>query len=527
MLRQDLRFKLETSGILVALAPPAALMADTSLLMLPLLVLPVLAVRRTAQMAVLRERQSLHDPLTGLSNRELFRRRVERALDAGRDDERGVAVLMVDMDHFKDVNDILGHHVGDQLLREIGCRIERAVGAHDEDATVARLGGDEFAIVLTDRDPLVSAERLAESLLGLLARPVDIPGQRLSVQVSIGVTTTGGRHVDVHGLLSEADIALYEAKRERGRYRVFEPGTVTGSAERLLLLPQLRDAIEGGELEVLYQPQLDVRDGRILSVEALVRWDHPVHGRLGPDSFITLAESAGLIGRLTSHVLATSVEAASGWRKLGWDVGVAVNLSARQLGDESLPREVAGLLTRWGLPASHLTIEVTESSLMVDARQASKVLRSLRDMGVRLAIDDFGTGYSSLVLLQRLDVDELKVDRSFVAGLVRGSHDEILVRSIIDLGHNLGLTVVAEGVETGVVAEQLTAMGCDRLQGYLFGRPMADEAINAVLAAQHAVSMHAQRSGPPDPPALPTVPVLPAVATRPVLRSIGGGGAGC
>ncbi len=522
MLREDVRFKLETSGVLVALAPLAALLADASLLMLPLLALPVLAVRRAAHLAVLRERQSLHDPLTGLANRELFRRRVERALASAPGEDRGVALLMVDMDHFKDVNDILGHHVGDQLLREIAGRIERAAVPYGENATVARLGGDEFAVVLTDAQPVAAAEHLAESLLALMARPVDIPGQRLSIQGSIGLTTTAGRSVDVHGLLSEADIALYEAKRERARYRVFEPGTVTGSAERLVLLPRLREAVERGELEVVYQPQLDVRDGRVMTVESLVRWDHPTQGRLGPDTFIELAESAGLIGALTSHVLSVSVQAASEWRRRGWDVGISVNLSARQLTDQSLPREVAGLLHRWGLPASHLTIEVTESSLMEDARQASAVLRALREMGVRLAIDDFGTGYSSLVLLQRLDVDELKIDRSFVAGLVRGSHDEILVRSIIDLGHNLGLGVVAEGVETSTVAEHLSAMGCDRLQGYLFGRPMPEEAITALLAAQHAVERHAATHG--EVAGRPAV--RDAAAARPLLRAVGGKGVG-
>ena len=233
-----------------------------------------------------------------------------------------------------------------------------------------------------------------------------------------------------------------------------------------------------------FQPQLDVATESYLTVEALVRWQHPVHGLLGPDQFIGLAESAGLIRPLTLHVLELALEAASGWRRQGWDVGVAVNLSARQLTDHSLPIHLTERLAHWRLPPSRLVVEVTESSLM-DVHQASSVLRALRDIGIRLSIDDFGTGYSSLVRLQRLDVDELKIDKSFVGGLLRGGNDEILVRSIVELAHNLGLQVVAEGVETDAVAEHLRRLGCDRLQGFLLGRPMHHEAVTALLAAQH------------------------------------------
>jgi diguanylate cyclase (GGDEF)-like protein len=491
MLVEDIRFKIETSGVLVALAPVAALLVEESVLMLPLLVLPVLAVRRTAHLAALRERQSLRDPLTGLANRELFRRRLDRALSAAAPGEdAGVAVLMIDMDHFKDVNDTLGHHVGDELLCELARRIEHATRLEAEehgsaaDAAVARLGGDEFAVLLPGDVPADAAVRLADHLLTSLSRPMDLHGTRLSVQCSIGITTTGPREVDVHGLLKEADIALYEAKRERARYSVFRHGTVTGSAERLRMLPHLRDAIDAGRLVVHYQPQLDVVREQVVAVEALVRWDHPTEGLLGPDTFIDLAESAGLVARITTAVLDAALEAARHWRSRGWQVSVSVNLSARQLSDLALPGRVAEHLRRWDVPASQLTIEVTESSLMSDARQATAILRELRDMGVRLAIDDFGTGYSSLVLLQRLDVDEIKVDRSFVSGLGPGSCDDILVRSIIELGHNLGLRVVAEGVETDDVADRLRELGCDRLQGYLVGRPMAREAIDALIGVQ-------------------------------------------
>ena len=266
-----------------------------------------------------------------------------------------------------------------------------------------------------------------------------------------------------------------------------------------------------------FQPQLDVATESYLTVEALVRWQHPVHGLLGPDHFIGLAESAGLIRPLTLHVLELALEAASGWRRQGWDVGVAVNLSARQLTDHSLPNHLTERLAHWRLPPSRLVVEVTESSLM-DVHQASSVLRALRDIGIRLSIDDFGTGYSSLVRLQRLDVDELKIDKSFVGGLLRGGNDEILVRSIVELAHNLGLQVVAEGVETDAVAEHLRRLGCDRLQGFLLGRPMHHEAVTALLAAQH-VRGH-RGLGYTLPAHLPDAHDLPEPV--PALRVVGG-----
>ncbi|MFZ5871806.1 MAG: putative bifunctional diguanylate cyclase/phosphodiesterase, partial [Actinomycetota bacterium] len=369
---------------------------------------------------------------------------------------------------------------------EAASRLEaRSLGGEDEhQVTVARLGGDEFAVLLWADSPTLAAGRLADQLLLTLSRPLDLHGTRLTVQCSIGITTCGGRDVDVHGLLKEADIALYEAKRERARYSVFRHGTVTGSAERLHLLPDLRDAIDEGRLVVHYQPQLDVRLNRVVGVEALVRWEHPTEGLLPPSTFVPLAESAGLVARITTGVLDRALEAVRHWRQQGWDIGVSVNLSARQLSDLALPGRVAEHLHARHVPASRLTIEVTESSLMSDARQGAAILRELREMGVKLAIDDFGTGYSSLVLLQRLQVDELKIDRSFVGSLGARGNDEILVRSIIELGHNLGLTVVAEGVESGAVSGRLHALGCDRLQGYLVGRPMSRDQMDDFLAAQ-------------------------------------------
>ncbi len=486
MVRDDIKFKLETSGVLVALGPVAALAVGTSVLMLPLLVLPVLAVRRTSQVAALREHQSLHDPLTGLANRALFRRRLERAIETHGD--RDLAVLMIDLDHFKDVNDTLGHDIGDDLLREIGRRTQAAAAPYGREVEVARLGGDEFAVLLVTESPELRALQLAADLLDHLARPIDAGTTRVSVQASVGITTSDGAPLsDVRTTLRQADIALYEAKDERARAVVFRPGSSTESVDRLLLLPDLREAIIAGRIVPAFQPQVDALTGQVVMLEALARWDHPTKGRLLPKSFIDIAESSGLISPLTTTVLRLSLEAVAVWRADGFEVGVAVNLSARLLSDLDLPVRVAALLAETGVPAEALTVEVTENSLMSDVRAARTILLALRDMGVRLSIDDFGTGYSSLVLLHQLDVDELKIDRSFVEDLTPGSHAEYLVRSIIELGHNLGLSVVAEGVENERTAARLRQLGCDRLQGYLYGPAVDRRHADALLTSAPVV----------------------------------------
>ena len=504
VLTEDVRFTLQTSGVLVGLAPIAALLLKESVLMLPLLVLPILSVGRAAHFAVLREQQSLHDPLTGLANRELFRLRVEQALVAPA--SPGLAVLMLDLDYFKDVNDALGHHVGDELLCVVAARISDAVRSHGDQAVVARLGGDEFAVLLITEHPEQQALTCAERLLRDFSLPADVNGTRLSVQASIGITSSEAGLIDnVHTALKQADIALYESKQERARASVYRHETMTASTERVRLLPQLHEAIDSHRLAVLYQPQVEAATGRVVSVEALVRWDHPTEGRLGPVAFIDLAESAGLIAPITTFVLTEALAAVAQWQRQGSSMRVSVNVSARQLSDLSLPEHVGGLLRASGAVASALTIEVTEGSLMADPRAARTILRELRTMGVQLSIDDFGTGYSSLVLLQQLDVDELKIDRSFVMGMASGRHDDVLVRSIVDLGHNLGLTVVAEGVETAAVAEHLRSMGCDLLQGYLFSRPLERAGIDDLLRAERS-----RDSVVPGPAAAPSLPVVGA-----------------
>jgi diguanylate cyclase (GGDEF)-like protein len=392
---------------------------------------------------------------------------------------------MIDLDHFKDVNDTLGHDVGDELLREFAHRIEDAAGRHGGEVEVARLGGDEFAVLMIADEPERRALELAADLLDHLSRPIDAGGTRLSVQASLGITTSeGGPLRDARTTLRQADVALYEAKNERARAMVYRPGALSESADRLRLLPDLRDAVDAADdqIVVAFQPQVDARSGSVLMLEALVRWDHPTQGRLLPDTFIDIAETSGLISGLTTRVLQRSLEAVARWRADGLDVGIAVNLSARLLSDLDLPLRIAAALAEAGVPPQALTVEVTENSLMSDARAARTILLALRGMGVRLSIDDFGTGYSSLVLLQQLDVDELKIDKSFVQNLAPASHDEYLVRSIIELGHNLGLCVVAEGVETAGVASLLRALGCDRLQGFHYAPGLDRADADALLA---------------------------------------------
>ncbi|MGJ7440807.1 putative bifunctional diguanylate cyclase/phosphodiesterase [Aquipuribacter sp. MA13-6] len=480
-LGDDLRFTLETSAVLVGMAPVAALVVVDAPSMLPLVLLPIIAVRRSAQMTAMSEQQALRDPLTGLGNRTSLQLHLTRArTDPARPT---LGMLIVDLDHFKDVNDSLGHDVGDRLLVEVSARLTAVApdGSH-----VARLGGDEFAVVVQMPDPVTAraeAEAVAARLLEAFARPVEVGSTRLAVRGSVGVAVAADPD-EVGELLKHADIALYEAKTERARYAVYEPRDDDAETERLTLLANLSEAVEAGRLTVAYQPQGDCRTGRIVSFEALVRWDDPAHAHVGADVLVQLAENAGFIDRVFDLVLDQALTDLAAWRAAGHDVTVGVNVSARQLSDEALGDRIAARLLAHRVPASALVVEVTESSLMVDARRADVVLASLRALGVVLSIDDFGTGYSSLVRLKQIDVDELKIDQGFIADLSDGTTNDMLLRTIIDLADNLGLEVVAEGVETGWAAATLTAMGCDRLQGYHLSRPVPADGAVALLDEQ-------------------------------------------
>jgi diguanylate cyclase (GGDEF)-like protein len=413
-------------------------------------------------------RQALHDPLTGLPNRELFADRVSQAIRTADRELRPAALLLLDLDRFKEVNDTLGHHHGDQLLVQLG---QRLGGMLREVDTVARLGGDEFAVLLPGATT-EGASGVAEKLRVALQQPINIDGVMLDLDASIGIAVYPEHGNDAAELLQHADVAMYVAKQAHIGFLVYDPAVDQHSPKRLALLGGLRRALERDELVLHYQPKADLATGQIRSVEGLVRWQHPEHGLLGPGEFIPLAERTALIHPLTRWVLAAALDQAARWQRAGLHLSVAVNISTRCLLDPTFPDQVASQLTAWQLPSKLLVLEITESAVMADPARALEVLGRLHTLGVGLAVDDFGTGYSSMAYLKELPVDELKIDRSFVIQMADSPSDAVIVRSTIDLGHNLGLRVVAEGVETQHAWQELSALGCDVAQGYYLGRPM-------------------------------------------------------
>ena len=452
-----------------ALVPAALVAGAVGIIALGVFLLVLVGYqRRLLRQAAASSHQALHDALTGLPNRELFADRVGQAIRAADRELQPAALLLLDLDRFKDVNDTLGHHHGDQLLREVGTRLQGALRQVD---TVARLGGDEFA-VLVPGATAEGAAAVADKLRTALHAPLTLDGVTLDLDASIGIAVYPDHGNDTAELLQHADVAMYAAKQTHAGFMVYDPTVDQHSPRRLALLGGLRRALERNELVLHYQPKADLGTGRILGAEALVRWQHPDHGLLGPGEFIPLAERTGLIHPLTRWVLDTALRQASQWHRDGHQLSVAVNVSTRCLLDPSFPDQVAERLGAWQVPAGSLVLEVTESAVMADPARALDVLGRLHALGVRLAVDDFGTGYSSMAYLKALPVDELKVDRSFVGQMADSSSDAVIVRSTIDLGHNLGLRVVAEGVESQEAWQSLEALGCDTAQGYYLGRPM-------------------------------------------------------
>jgi diguanylate cyclase (GGDEF)-like protein/PAS domain S-box-containing protein len=421
------------------------------------------------------EHQALHDSLTDLPNRLLFRDRIEQALRELRRSGTGLAVMLLDLDRFKEVNDTLGHHFGDLMLEEIGRRLPRALREGD---TVARLGGDEFGVLALDIRDSESAAAVAEKIRRALAEPVVLAGVAVEVDVSIGIALSPGHGDDVETLLRQADVSMYVSKTTHSP-SVYATDHDHYSPARLALVGELRRALEkDDEIVVYYQPQADTSTGEVTRVEALVRWRHPEHGLLAPDQFIPLAEHTGLMKPLTNYVLNTALGECSRWRREGYDVAVAVNVTGRNLLDLHFPEDVSKLLTKWRIAPAQLELEITEGTILTDPLRARSVLTRLNKLGVTLAIDDFGSGQSSLGHLKRLPIDTLKIDKSFVLGMTEDEGDAAIVRSMIDLGHNLGLSVVAEGVETPEAARHLADIGCDVAQGNYLGRPQPAERVD-------------------------------------------------
>ncbi len=406
------------------------------------------------------------DVLTGLANRSVLRDRLDEAV-RGR---APAALLLLDLDRFKEINDTLGHQVGDLLLQTVAARLRATLSPTD---TVARLGGDEFAVLLPDAAKTRGVE-VAKDLLSVLEKPVIIEGQTLAVEGSIGLTLTVSGDADASTLLRQADVAMYAAKRARSGYALYNVDDDEHDPERLSLMGELRQALDEDALALYYQPQAALAGGRTCAVEALLRWRHPTRGFIPPDVFIPLAEQTGLIAPLTRWVLETALRQAQTWRKDAASVGLSVNLSARTVHDPTLPALIADLLDRYAVPPDALTLEITESTLMIDPVYAHDTLSRLKALGVRLSIDDFGTGYSSLGYLKQLSVDEVKIDKSFVRslGTTRDVKDAAIVQAVIAMAGALGLLVVAEGVETEAAWERLRKMGCTLAQGYYLARPL-------------------------------------------------------
>jgi diguanylate cyclase (GGDEF)-like protein len=416
------------------------------------------------------ERLAMHDPLTNLPNRALLLLRLQQAIERSQQQRSTFAMLMMDLDRFKEVNDTLGHDVGDELLVKVSARVSKLLRKTD---TVARIGGDEFAIVLSDvtQEQAVS---IAEKIGACLSSEFVVANHKFNIGCSIGVAMFPEHGVDSSVLLKCSDLAMYVAKRNHLNHVAYDAAEYQQSESKLSLHTSLQTAIEQDELLLHYQPKVDFRTGALIGVEALVRWQHDDH-LIYPDKFIPYAEKTGLIRNLTKWVLNAALKQQSKWRSVGENLKMSVNLSFRDLDDHSLIDYISESLDHWQIDPEDLVLEITETSVMEDPNRTMEILRQLDEMGLGISIDDFGTGYSSLMYLKKLPVDEIKIDRSFVSDLLSNSDSLVIVRSIIDLAHNLGMSVTAEGVETLEVWEKLSSLGCDISQGYYSGPPMSSE----------------------------------------------------
>ena len=483
-LANDLFFQASTAGLLLGLSPVVVLAAEFSLPALLLLLLPFLAVHRGGRAAIAKEHQSLHDALTGLPNRTLFRDRIEQAITAGRRADVASAVMLIDLDHFKEINDTLGHHAGDRLLEEVAHRLEQSLGERD---TVARLGGDEFGVLLPALRRPGDANVVARQLLAGLREPFSIEGLTLEVDASIGIACHPAHGTGVETLIQRADIAMYSAKEGGGGHAMFEPRLDRFSPRRLSLAGGLRQAIQNGEIVLFFQPKAELETGTVVGVEALARWEHPRLGLVGPTEFVPIAEQTGLIAPLTSYVLDSALRAGARVEGRGPRAAASPSTSPRaRSSTRSSPIEIPRLLEKYGVDARLLELEITESMLMLDPGRAQAVLERLSRIGLTLSVDDFGTGYSSLANLKRLPVDVIKIDKSFVMDMAIDASDAAIVRSTIDLAHNLGLRVVAEGVESHQAWTRLTELGCDLAQGFYVSRPLPAADLGRLLRERAA-----------------------------------------
>jgi len=455
----------------------AAIMLAGGLFVLIVTRLGVAAVWDMRRIASLEHHRAMHDALTELPNRTLFIERLEAAL--GRGEDVRLAILVMDMDGFREINDTLGHHHGDLLLKRIVPRLRTAVGDRH---LLARTGGDEFAILLFgagEHEAVEISRRIAQAM----RQPVQVNGYSLSMRLSIGIAWSPEHGDRAQSLLQHADVAMYLAKRSDADYACYAPERDQYSLDRLQLIGELRQALERGDLVLHYQPKVHVATRSVCGAEALVRWRHPQRGLLPPDVFVPIAEQTGLIRDLTSWVIDAALCQCAQWRGRGLRLPVSVNLSARNLRDADLPALVRGLLQRWDVSPDMLTLEITESAVMADPARSREIVGRLDELGVRLSIDDFGTGYSSLSHLKQLPASEIKIDKSFVMDMLEDEIDAVIVRSTIDLAHNMGRHVVAEGVVDAEIYDLLEILGCDIVQGYHAGEPLPAAELEAWMTA--------------------------------------------
>jgi diguanylate cyclase len=506
-LRTVMRTEMLRQGLvcvsLLGISPLIAAVASDRPMLLPLFAVPLMAMDSTLWMARARAEEQLRDPLTGLPNRQWLLERVWIALDEAEHNQERVALVLIDLDKFRSVNDTLGHLAGDRLLLQVADRLRGALARGSE---VARLGGDEFAVLIPTADSPTRAQRMARALVAALNTPLDLDGLTLVLEASAGVSVFPDHAVDAEGLLRRADVAMYQAKRDRSGVEVYESSRDGNTPDRLGLLGDLRRALESGQIDLHYQPKVAF-DGEIAGLEALVRWEHPERGRVSPDEFVALAETSGLMPQLTEYVLEEALGQVARWRAAGLEVPVAVNVSPRDVHSPGFAGSVAARLARHGVPPGSLQLEITEHVLLEDPQQAADTLAGLTGHGVKMSLDDFGTGYSSLVHLRKLPVSELKIDRSFVARLVEDAEDAEIVRCTVELAHGLGLVVVAEGVEDDETWERLRDLGCDAVQGWLVAAAMPPEETTAWLRSRGAA--------PPEPHTLRDLPTPKPAVRRP------------
>ena len=442
------------------------------------LLIAFLVIRHTQQQASTLRHQATFDRLTNLPNRALFADRIQQTILISRREKQSFTIIVVDLDRFKEINDALGHHVGDQVLQEVARQSRNCLRESD---TFARMGGDEFIILLPSTPNLAGAIATAKKIISAINKPMQVAGQNLEISASLGIALFPEHGEKAEALLRNADAAMYEAKRTQIGYTVYNVDLNQHAEQRMQLHSELRHAIDNNELVLYYQPKINFDSGRITGVEALVRWQHPNRGLLFPDAFIELAETTGLIKPLTMVVLKMALQQCELWHKSGLNLTVAVNVSTLSIQDLEFPDQLADILKRFTIPISLLELEITETAVMTGTVRAVQCIKRLNDLGTQIAIDDFGTGYSSMSRLKELLVAQIKIDKSFVKDMAVNHNDAVIVRSTVELGHSLGMKVIAEGVEDQAAWDKLKSIGCDSAQGYYMSRPITVEKLHLWL----------------------------------------------